>query len=89
MTNLKIYQLVDGVQTPFPNEDSQIEIFDYTYNAKRMGGAPSISATVKYANCLDDVWTESVYVEFNGENIFLNKHQHHHIQAMMHATSTI
>lgn len=73
MTNLKIYQLVDGVQTPFPNEDSQIEIFDYTYNAKRMGGAPSISATVKYASCLDDVWTESVYVEFNGEKYFLKQ----------------
>lgn len=73
MTNLKIYQLVDGVQTPFPNADSQIEIFDYSYNAKRMGGAPSISATVKYATCLDDVWTESVYVEFNGEKYFLKQ----------------
>lgn len=64
---------MDGVQTPFPNADSQIEIFDYSYNAKRMGGAPSISATVKYATCLDDVWTESVYVEFNGEKYFLKQ----------------
>lgn len=71
--NLKLFKLVDGVQTPFPNEDSQVEIFDYTYNAKRMGGAPSISATVKYANCLDDVWTESVYAEFNGEKYFLKQ----------------
>jgi hypothetical protein len=38
-----------------------------------MGGAPSISATVKYATCLDDVWTESVYVEFNGEKYFLKQ----------------
>ena len=73
MSNLKIYQLVDGVSTPFPNVDSQIEIFDYTYNAKRMGGAPSISATVKFATCLDDVWTDNVYVEFKGEKYFLKQ----------------
>lgn len=73
MSNLKIYQLEDGVSTPFPNVDSQIEIFDYTYNAKRMGGAPSISATVKFATCLDDVWTDNVYVEFKGEKYFLKQ----------------
>lgn len=73
MSNLKIYQLVDGDATPFPNVDSQIEIFDYTYNAKRMGGAPTISATVKFATCLDDVWTDNVYVEFKGEKYFLKQ----------------
>lgn len=73
MSNLKIYQLEDGVSTPFPNVDSQIEIFDYTYNAKRMGGAPTISATVKFATCLDDVWTGNVYVEFKGEKYFLKQ----------------
>lgn len=73
MSNLKIYQLVDGVETPFPNVDSQIEIFDYTYNAKRMGGAPTISATVKFVTCLDDVWTDNVYVEFKGEKYFLKQ----------------
>lgn len=73
MSNLKIYQLVDGVSTPFPNVDSQIEIFDYTYNAKRMGGAPTITASVMYPTCLDSVWTDDVYATFNGEKYFLKQ----------------
>lgn len=72
-SNLKIYTLVDGVKTPFPDADSQVEIFDYTYTAKRMGGAPSIAATVQYATCLDDVWTENVFLEFKGEKYFLKQ----------------
>lgn len=72
-SNLKIYTLVDGVNTPFPDADSQVEIFDYTYTAKRMGGAPSIAATIQYATCLDDVWTENVFLEFKGEKYFLKQ----------------
>lgn len=70
---LKLFKLVDGVQSPFPNEDIQIEIFDYTYNAKRMGGAPNISATVHYVECLDEVWDETVHVEFDNEKYFLKQ----------------
>ena len=72
-SNLKIYTLVDGVKTPFPDADSQVEIFDYTYTAKRMGGAPSIAATIQYATCLDDVWSENVFLEFKGEKYFLKQ----------------
>ena len=71
--NLNLFKLVDGVQVPFPNEDSQVEIFDYTYTAKRMGGAPSITATVMHVSCLDDVWDETVHTEFNGERYFLKQ----------------
>lgn len=71
--NLKLFKLVDGVQSPFPNVDSQVEIFDYTYNAKRMGGTPSITATVMFSSCLDDVWDETVHTIFNDEKYFLKQ----------------
>ena len=65
---------VDGVSdTPFPDVGSQIQIADFTYDAKRMGGAPTITATVMFATCLDDVWTENVYAEFEGEKYFLKQ----------------
>ena len=69
---LKLYTYVDGVNdTPFPNESEQVIIGSFTYTANRMGGAPSISAKVKYKNCLDDVWTDKVYAEFNGEKYYV------------------
>lgn len=71
---LKIYTYVDGVNdTPFPDADAQIEIHKFKYDAKRMGGAPIITCTVMYPICLDDIWTENVYVEFNGEKYFLKQ----------------
>ena len=69
---LKLYTYVDGVNdTPFPNADEQIIIGSFTYRANRMGGAPSITATVKHRLCLDDIWTDTVYAEFNGEKYFV------------------
>lgn len=69
---LKLYTYIDGENDkPFPNSENQIEIFDFTYDAKRMGGAPSISCSLMYKDCLDDVWTEQVYATFNGEKYFL------------------
>ena len=71
---LKLYFYVDGVNdTPFPTASSQIEITDFTYDAKRMGGAPLISCEVMYPTCLDDVWTDNVYAMFNGEKYFLKQ----------------
>lgn len=71
---LKLYTYIDGVNdTPFPNSENQIEIFDFTYDAKRMGGTPSISCSLMYKDCLDDVWAEQVYATFNGEKYFLKQ----------------
>lgn len=72
---LKLYTYVDGgaKDTPFPNADGQIEIGEFRYDAKRMGGAPTITASVMYETCLDDVWTETVYAEFNGEKYYLKQ----------------
>lgn len=59
--------------TPFPNADNPIEIGEFRYDAKRMGGAPTITASVNYPSCLDDEWTDGVYAEFNGEKFFLKQ----------------
>lgn len=70
---LKLYTYIDGVSTPFPNAEHQIEITSFNYDAKRMGGAPTISATVMFPTCLDNDWKEEVYAEFNGEKYFLKQ----------------
>lgn len=71
---LTLYTYVDGVNdTPFPPSDNQIEIGSFDYNAKRMGGAPTISATVQWESCLDNEWTKNVYASFNGEKYFLKQ----------------
>lgn len=73
LLELKIY--VDGGinDTPFPNTDNPIEIGAFRYDAKRMGGAPTITASVNYPSCLDDEWTDNVYAEFNGEKYYLKQ----------------
>ena len=72
---LKLYTFVDGgiIDTPFPNTDNPIEIGEFRYDAKRMGGAPTISTSVNYPSCLDDEWTDNVYAEFNGEKYYLKQ----------------
>lgn len=73
-TTIKLYTYVDGVNdTPFPSVEHQIITGAFTYSASRMGGAPTISFDAYYPTCLDDVWTDKVYAEFNGEKYFLSK----------------
>lgn len=57
----------------FPSAENQIEILGFNYDAKRMGGAPIITGTVMYGSCLDGVWSDDVYVEFNGERYYLKQ----------------
>ena len=72
---LRLYIYVDGGanDTPFPSADNPIEIGAFRYDAKRMGGAPTITASVNYASCLDDEWTYDVYAMFNGEKFYLKQ----------------
>ena len=72
---LRLFTYVDGGigDTPFPNADDQIEIGAFRYDAKRMGGAPTITASVNHPSCLDDEWTDNVYAEFNGEKYYLKQ----------------
>lgn len=69
--SLKLYKLIDGVAIPFPNAEYQATLADYSYSAKRMGNAPSITATLKYAECLDGKWDDNIYLEFRGERYLL------------------
>lgn len=64
---LKLYSYVDGVNdTPFPSSEDQAIITSFQYDSKRMGGAPTISATLMHEKCLDKLWTYKVYATFNG-----------------------
>lgn len=72
--SLKLYSFVDGTNdVAFPSEENQIEINAFRYSAKRMGDIPTITATVKHFECLDNVWTDKVYAEFNGEKYYLKQ----------------
>ena len=69
---LKLYTYVDGTNdTPFSSADEQVIIGSFTYTANRMGSAPQITATVMHRLCLDDLWNDKVYAEFNGEKYFV------------------
>jgi hypothetical protein len=71
---LKLYTYVDGVNDiAFPSESEQVIIPSFTYNAKRMGDAPIISFSFMHTQCLDDLWSDMVYAEFNGERYYIKQ----------------
>ena len=70
---LKLFYLVEGNESPFIINGSQLEIGAFTYSATRMGSAPIISATLNYPICLDDYWEDNVYVNYRGERYFLKQ----------------
>ena len=61
---------VDGKAQSFPNGEVPAIVGTFTYTAKRMGGAPSITATIYYPTPLDKQWTHEEYVEFQGERYY-------------------
>lgn len=69
---LKIYKLVNGEVQPFPSSDKQAEIYSFQYDGKRMGIAPTITATIMYPICLDNLWDNNVLVEFKDERYFID-----------------
>lgn len=71
-TTLRLYTYIDGKNdTPFPDSESYVGINSFEYNADRMGGAPTITATIKHKKCLDGLWSDKVYAEFMGEKFFV------------------
>ena len=78
-----LYEYRTVIDREFPYLGHPLEIFDFTYDANRMGNAPTISAqNVKwYADkdgvgedvTLDDLWTQSCHVIFNGEKLYLKQ----------------
>ena len=55
------------------NIREQIEIGSFRYDAKRMGGAPTISCTLMYEECLDSFWNDNIYAIFNEEKYYLKQ----------------
>ena len=73
LANGEQYTTSEGFVFNVRNVNEQIEIGYFRYDAKRMGGAPTITCTLMYEDCLDDFWSENVYAEFNGEKYFLKQ----------------
>lgn len=78
------YEYHEVVDMEFPYLGKPLEIFDFTYDATRMGNAPTISAqsVMWFADkdennndvTLEDLWLErnnDCHVVFNGENLYL------------------
>lgn len=69
---IKLYK-GDGDKPCFPNCDEQIITSDFTYSAKRMGGAPTITCSVRHKKNLNGEWGDDVYTLFNGEKYYLRR----------------
>lgn len=52
----------------FPSEDNPAIVSSYTYDAKRMGGAPTLTATIYSSEPLQ--WKKEEFVEYNGDRFF-------------------
>lgn len=52
----------------FPSEAAPAIVSSYTYDAKRMGGAPTLTATIYSSEPLH--WKKEEFVEFNGDRFF-------------------
>ena len=52
----------------FPSEANPAIVSSYTYDAKRMGGAPAITATIYSSEPLQ--WKKEEFVEYNGDRLF-------------------
>ena len=71
--NGEIFTTKDGFVFNVRQLNEQLEIGSFRYDAKRMGGAPSITCTLMYPSCLDNFWSDAVYVVFNEERFFLKQ----------------
>ena len=72
-TSGEIFTTSNGFVFNVRDTNEQIEIGSFRYDAKRMGGAPTITCTLMYEECLDDFWSDLVYAEFNGDKYFLKQ----------------
>lgn len=52
----------------FPSEYNPAIVSSYTYDAKRMGGAPTLTATIYSSEPLQ--WKKEEFVEYNGDRFF-------------------
>ena len=59
----------------FPSEAAPAIVSSYTYDAKRMGGAPTLTATIYSSEPLH--WKKEEFVEFNGDRFFASYTPNH------------
>lgn len=59
----------------FPSEANPAIVSSYTYDAKRMGGAPTITATIYSSEPLQ--WKKEEFVEYNGDRLFASYTPNH------------
>ena len=72
--NLYILKLdTQGSKVKFPNADMPAKLGEYTYTAQRMAGTPTLTATLNYPSCLDELWTGEEFVEFRGEKYYIDQ----------------
>lgn len=62
-----------GSKVKFPNADAPAKLGEYTYTAQRMAGTPTLTATLNYPSCLDELWTGEEFVEFRGEKYYIDQ----------------
>ena len=62
-----------GSKVKFPNADMPAKLGEYTYTAQRMAGTPTLTATLNYPSCLDELWTGEEFVEFRGEKYYIDQ----------------
>lgn len=77
------YEYHEVIDREFPYLGKPLEIFDFTYDATRMGSAPIITAqgVMWYADkdennndvTLEGKWEQVCHVSFNGENFYLKQ----------------
>lgn len=73
MLPIKSSLTIKQAGSPFPNANFPARIATFTYSGERMGTAPSITATLYYPQCLDNLWTKNEYVELNGEKFYVRQ----------------
>lgn len=64
---------LETYETDFPDSGKMAEITSFTYGSSRMGNAPTISGTLMYRQCLDELWDDRVCTFFNKVFYFIDK----------------
>lgn len=73
LANGETFVTKDGFVFNVRHSNEQIKVGSFRYDAKRMGGAPTITFTLMYDECLDKLWSDQVYAKFRGERYFLKQ----------------
>lgn len=71
LANGETFVTKDGYVFNVRTMSEQIEIGSFRYDAQRMGGVPTLTFTLMYEDCLDNLWSDNVYAVFNNERHFL------------------